>query len=73
MQTAAPATLANAGWGGLVADKIQSIYGGNFPISISLAGTNIFVEGLAVRSMESSGDPTAPLGGFYGSSQDKLA
>ncbi len=70
MQTAAPATLANAGWGGLVADKIQAIYGGNFPISISLAGTNIFVEGLAVRTMESSGNPTAPLGGFYGSSQD---
>ncbi len=70
MQTAVQATLANAGWGGLVADKIQSIYGGNFPISISLAGTNIFVEGLAFRSMESSGNPTAPLNGFYGSSQD---
>jgi uncharacterized protein (DUF1501 family) len=70
MQTAVQATLANAGWGGLVADKIQAIYGGNFPISISLAGTNIFVEGLAFRSMESSGNPTAPLGGFYGSSQD---
>jgi uncharacterized protein (DUF1501 family) len=70
MQTAAPATLANAGWGGLLADKIQAIYGGNFPISISLAGTNIFVEGLAMRSMESSGNPTAPLSGFSGSSQD---
>src|SRR5580704_13951044 len=70
MQTSVQATLANAGWGGLVADKIQSIYGGNFPISISLAGTNIFVEGLAFRCMESSGNPTAPLSGFYGSSQD---
>jgi uncharacterized protein (DUF1501 family) len=70
MQTAAPATLANAGWGGLLADKILAIYGGNFPISISLAGTNIFVEGLAMRSMESSGNPTAPLGGFSGNSQD---
>jgi uncharacterized protein (DUF1501 family) len=70
MQTAAPATLASAGWGGLLADKIQAIYGGNFPISISLAGTNIFVEGLAMRSMESSGNPTAPLGGFSGNSQD---
>jgi uncharacterized protein (DUF1501 family) len=70
MQTAAPATLASAGWGGLLADKIQAIYGGNFPISISLAGTNIFVEGLAMRSMESSGNPTSPLGGFSGNSQD---
>jgi uncharacterized protein (DUF1501 family) len=70
MQTAAPATLANAGWGGLLADKIQAIYGGNFPISISLAGTNIFVEGLAMRSMESSGNPTSPLSGFSGNSQD---
>jgi uncharacterized protein (DUF1501 family) len=70
MQTAAPATLASAGWGGLLADKIQSIYGGSFPISISLAGTNVFVEGLALRSMESSGDPTKPLSGFSGSSAD---
>lgn len=70
MQTATAQTLANAGWGGLVADKIQSIYGANFPISISLAGTNIFVEGLAIRAMESSGNPTSPLSGFYGSSSD---
>jgi uncharacterized protein (DUF1501 family) len=70
MQTAAAETLSDAGWGGRLADNIQSIYGGNFPISISLAGTNIFVEGLAVRAMESSGSPTAPLGGFYGSSSD---
>jgi uncharacterized protein (DUF1501 family) len=70
MQTAGPVTLANAGWGGLLADKIQAIYGGNFPISISLAGTNIFVEGVAMRSMESSGDPTKPLGGFSGSNSD---
>jgi uncharacterized protein (DUF1501 family) len=70
MQTGASETLSDAGWGGRLADKIQSIYGGNFPISISLAGTSIFVEGLAVRAMESSGNPTAPLSGFNGSSSD---
>ncbi|MBV9573606.1 MAG: DUF1501 domain-containing protein [Acidobacteriales bacterium] len=70
MQTAAAETLSDAGWGGRLADKIQSIYGGNFPISISLAGTSIFVEGLSLRCVESSGDPTAPLSGFYGSTSD---
>ena len=70
MQTAAAATLSDAGWGGRLADKIQSMYGGTFPISISLAGTNVFVEGLAVRAMESSGDPTKPLSGFFGSNSD---
>ena len=34
------------GWAGRTADKIQSIYGGTFPMIISLAGTNIFCEGL---------------------------
>ena len=37
---------------------------GTFPIIISLAGTNIFCEGLAARSIESSGDPTKLLSGF---------
>jgi uncharacterized protein (DUF1501 family) len=70
MQTASLTANGQTGWGGRVADKIQSIYGGNFPIAISLAGTNIFAEGLSVRSIESSGDPTKPLSGFYGSSED---
>ncbi len=70
MQTANLTANGQTGWGGRVADKIQSIYGGNFPIAISLAGTNIFAEGLSVRSIESSGDPTKPLSGFYGSSED---
>ncbi len=70
MQTASLTANGQTGWGGRVADKIQSIYGGNFPVSISLAGTNIFAEGLSVRSIESSGDPTKPLSGFYGSSED---
>ncbi len=70
MQTATLNTFAEVGWGGKLADKIQSIYGGNFPVLISLAGSNVFAEGLVVRSIESSGDPTKPLSGFYGSSED---
>jgi uncharacterized protein (DUF1501 family) len=67
MQTATLNTFAEVGWGGKLADKIQSIYGGNFPVLISLAGSNVFAEGLVVRPIESSGDPTKPLSGFYGS------
>ena len=37
---------------------------------ISLAGSNVFAEGLLVRAIESSGNPTEPLSGFYGSSED---
>jgi len=70
MQTAALNQFGEVGWGGKLADKIQSIYGGNFPILISLAGSNVFAEGLVVRPIESSGDPTQPLAGFYGSSED---
>jgi uncharacterized protein (DUF1501 family) len=70
MQTATLNTFAAVGWGGRLADKIESIYGGNFPVMISLAGSNVFAEGLVVRSIESSGNPTAPLSGFYGSDED---
>ena len=59
------------GWAGRTADKIQSIYDGNFPIIISLAGTNIFCEGLVARSIESSGDPTKLLSGFGGSAESQ--
>lgn len=70
MQTATLNKFAEVGWGGKVADKIQSIYGGNFPIVISLAGSNVFAEGLMVRPIESSGDPTKLLSGFSGSNED---
>ena len=70
MQTAPLNAFAEVGWGGKLADKIQSIYGGNFPVLISLAGSNVFAEGLVVRPIESSGDPTKPLSGFYGSDED---
>jgi uncharacterized protein (DUF1501 family) len=70
MQTATLNTFADVGWGGRLADKMQSIYGGNFPVMISLAGSNVFAEGLVVRAIESSGNPTQPLSGFYGSDED---
>src|SRR5216683_3804560 len=71
MQTGALAGNGQTGWAGRTADKIQSIYGGTFPIIISLAGTNIFCEGLAVRSIESSGDPTRVLSGFGSSAESQ--
>src|SRR4029077_10631491 len=41
MQTGALSGNGQTGWAGRTADKIQSIYGGTFPIMISLAGTQI--------------------------------
>jgi len=70
MQTATLNSISDFGWGGLVADKIQAIYGGNFPVLISLAGINVFAEGLVARPIESSGDPTQSLTGFSGSDED---
>src|ERR1700675_472240 len=69
MQTAILDWVAETGWAGRTADKIQSIYGGNFPIIISLAGTNIFCEGVAAQSIQSNGNPTRLLNGFGGSSE----
>jgi uncharacterized protein (DUF1501 family) len=71
MQTASLTADGQTGWAGRTADKIQSIYGGNFPIIISLAGTNIFCEGLAARAIESSGDPTKLLSGFSSSAESQ--
>jgi uncharacterized protein (DUF1501 family) len=71
MQTASLTADGQTGWAGRTADKIQSIYGGNFPIIISLAGTNIFCEGLAARAIESSGDPTKLLSGFSTSAESQ--
>lgn len=70
MQTASFDQVGNTGWAGRVADNLQSVYPTNFPTIISLAGSNIFCEGLAARSIEASGDPTSPLSGFYGSNDD---
>src|SRR6202140_1016253 len=71
MQTAALDGNGQTGWAGRTADKIQSIYGGNFPVIISLAGTNIFCEGLVARSIESSGNPTTLLSGFSSSAESQ--
>ena len=73
-QPSLPAT-DDTGWAGRTADRIQSIYGANFPIIISLAGTNIFCEGLSARAIQSSGDPTRLLSGFGTSaeSQSRMA
>ena len=67
MQTAILDKTADTGWAGRTADKIQSIYGGNFPIIISLAGTNIFCEGVVAQAIQSNGNPTQLLSGFGGS------
>jgi uncharacterized protein (DUF1501 family) len=71
MQTAALDGNGQTGWAGRTADKIQTIYGGTFPVIISLAGTNIFCEGLSARSIESSGDPTKLLSGFSSSAESQ--
>jgi uncharacterized protein (DUF1501 family) len=71
MQTAALDGNGQTGWAGRTADKIQSIYGGTFPVIISLAGTNIFCEGLVARSIESSGNPTKLLSGFSSSAESQ--
>ena len=71
MQTGALAGNGQTGWAGRTADKIQSIYGGTFPIMISLAGTQIFCEGLTARAIQSSGDPTKLLSGFNSSAESQ--
>jgi uncharacterized protein (DUF1501 family) len=69
MQTASLSGSSQTGWAGRTADRIQSIYGANFPVIVSLAGTNIFCEGLVARAIQSSGDPTQLLSGFNGGSE----
>jgi len=71
MQTDILNTTGRVGWGGQVADKIQAIYGGGFPILISLAGINVFAEGLVAVPLQTSGDPTQSLTGFSSSQADQ--
>ena len=70
MQTATLSGGQNTGWAGRTADKIQASFGSNFPIIISLAGTNIFCEGVVSSAIQASGDPTQLTKGFHGSSDD---
>ena len=72
MQTATlDSSNGQTGWAGRTADKIQSIYGSSFPTIISLAGSNIFCEGLTARAIQSSGDPTRVLSGFGSSAESQ--
>ncbi len=62
----------NVGWGGLIADQMQAIYGSaNFPMLVSLAGVNVFAQGLVALPLQTSGDPTQSLTGFSHSAADQ--
>jgi uncharacterized protein (DUF1501 family) len=66
-QTAAPNSLGTSGWGGRVADKLNSLNAGaQLPMIMSLAGSNIFATGLATRPTTVT--PTNP--GFTGVTTD---
>ena len=69
MQTAILDRTSDTGWAGRMADKIQAAYGGNFPIIISLAGTNIFCEGVVAQAIQSNGNPSQLLNGYYGGAE----
>jgi uncharacterized protein (DUF1501 family) len=69
MQTAILDKVAETGWAGRTADKIQAAFGGTFPIIISLAGTNIFCEGIVAQSIQSNGNASRLLSGFGGSAE----
>ena len=45
----------------VVADQIQAIYGGNFPITISLAGVNVFAQGLVALPFQTGTGPIAVI------------
>ena len=64
-------TFPAVGWGGRVADQIQAIYGGNFPITISLAGINVFAQGLVAKAFQTDADLTLSLTGFSSSAADQ--
>ena len=70
MQTATLIGGSQTGWAGRTADKIQAVYGGSFPIAISLAGTSIFCEGIVSSPIQASGDPSQLLKGFNGAEGD---
>jgi len=70
MQTATLRGGSSTGWAGRTADKIQASFASNFPTIISLAGTNIFCEGVTSSAIQASGDPTQLLKGFGGSNDD---
>jgi uncharacterized protein (DUF1501 family) len=64
-------SFPHVGWGGRVADAVQAVYGGNFPITISLAGINVFAEGLIAKPFQTGTNPTLSLTGFSSSAADQ--
>jgi uncharacterized protein (DUF1501 family) len=62
--------LPHVGWGGRVADQIHAIYGGNFPITISLAGVNVFAQGLVALPFQAGTGPLPSLTGYSSSAAD---
>ena len=65
-------SFPKVGWGGLMADQIQAAYGtGDFPILVSLAGVNVFAQGLVAQPLQTGGDPTQSVTGFSGSGADQ--
>jgi uncharacterized protein (DUF1501 family) len=63
-------TTPHIGWGGRLADQIQAIYGGNFPITISLAGINVFAQGLVALPFQTGSGPLPSLTGYTNSAAD---
>ncbi len=65
-------SFPTTGWGGLMADQIQAAYGsGDFPILVSLAGVNVFAQGLVAEPLQTGGDPTQSVSGFSASPADQ--
>jgi uncharacterized protein (DUF1501 family) len=58
-QTSVAKTVGQTGWGGRVADKTNSLNGTvALPMSISLAGTNLFTTGINSRQLAIAAAPT---------------
>jgi uncharacterized protein (DUF1501 family) len=67
-QTSVPGQISKTGWGGRMADVIQSLNAGSkISLSISIAGTNTFEVGNTVLPYTLSPNGSIGLGGFDGS------
>ncbi len=69
-QTSIPSGMSDTGWAGRTADKIEAIYGKpTFPTVVSVAGTNIFCDGISTHPATISPDSSQLLSGFNGSAE----
>src|SRR6185436_14872224 len=60
-QTAIANTVSQTGWGGRLADKVQSLNGAaTFPSNVSIAGVNLILTGVDTRQLAVS-DSNTPL------------